>query len=124
MASSPLPSGARSGRPARWRRWMLEGLYSFDRRAIADWTSLMSSNLQRPQGAAPTATTRYIVDLIHYTTDLRYAARVLAAHGHPAGRASLADAALDFNSALDGLCAARDKLLKVVSAEQVTDTDG
>ena len=69
------------------------------------------------------ATARYVVQLIGYAEDARSAARMLAANGHPAGRASLADAALDVKAALDNLYLARDALLKAAGAEQVTDTD-
>jgi hypothetical protein len=47
----------------------------------------------------------------------------MVAHGHPASRALLADATLDFQAALDNLCSARDALLKIAGAQRVTDTD-
>jgi hypothetical protein len=123
MASPPLPPNASDSRPSRWRRWVIDALFYFDRESIADWASLMISDLERPNCASPMATARHTVQLMHYTADLRSAARTLAAHGHPAGRALLADAALDINSALEGLYAARDALLKVAGAQQVTYTD-
>jgi hypothetical protein len=58
-----------------------------------------------------------------YAADLRSAARALATHGHPASRALLADVALDINSALESLYAARNALLKAAGAQQVTYAD-
>ncbi|PXX07262.1 hypothetical protein C8E89_11146 [Mycolicibacterium moriokaense] len=83
----------------------------------------MVSHLQRPNGPTPMATARYTVQLIRYTADLRSAAQTLAAHGHPASRELLADATLDFESALDNLYSARDALLKVAGAQRVASTD-
>lgn len=102
---------------------MLDALHNFDRRTLGDWVSLMASHLQRPNGATPMATARYTVQLIGYAEDARSAAQTLAAHGHPAGRALLADATLDFKAALDNLYSARDSLLKAAGAERVTYTD-
>lgn len=123
MVTPPLPLRTPGGRPLRWQRWVLNALYYFDRQTIGDWVGLMANNLQRPGGASPMATARYVVQLIGYAEDARSAARMLAANGHPAGRASLADAALDVKAALDNLYLARDALLKAAGAEQVTDTD-
>jgi hypothetical protein len=123
MAIPPPALNASEARPSRWRRWIIDALFYFDRETIADWVSLMNSDLERPNGATPMATARHTVQLMGYTTDLRSAARTLAAHGHPASRALLADAALDINSALEGLYAARNALLKVTGAQQVTYTD-
>jgi hypothetical protein len=102
---------------------VLNALYYFDRHTIADWLGLMASHLQRPNGATPMATARYTVQLIGYAEDARSAAQTLAAQGHPAGRALLADAALDFKAALDRLYPARDALLKAAGADRVTATD-
>jgi hypothetical protein len=123
MASLPLPPYACEGRPSRWRRWVIDALFYFDRSTIGDWVSLMISDLERPNGATPMATARHTVQLMDYTTDLRSAARSLATRGHPASRALLADAALDINSALESLYAARNALLKVTGAQQVTYID-
>lgn len=81
----------------------------------------MDHHLQR--SATPMATARYTVQLIPYVYDMRSAAQRLAAHGHPAGRSLLADAALNLNAALDNLYDARDALLKAAGAERVTDAD-
>jgi hypothetical protein len=81
----------------------------------------MADHLQRR--ATPMAIARYTVQLIGYAYDVRSATQRLAAHGHPAGRALLADAALNFNSALDNLYGARDALLTAAAADQVTDAD-
>jgi hypothetical protein len=123
MAHPPLPPNTREGRPSRWRRWVIDTLFYFDRATIEDWASLMASDLERPNGASPMATARHTVQLMDYTADLRSAAQALATHGHPASRALLADVALDINSALEGLYAARNALLKVAGAQQVTYTD-
>jgi hypothetical protein len=101
MVPPPLLLNTPGGRPLRWQRWVLNALHNFDRRTIGDWVSLMVSHLQRRSGATPTATARYTVQLIGYAGDLRSAAQTLAAHGHPASRALLADATLDFQAALD-----------------------
>ena len=82
---------------------------------------LMDHHVQRR--ATPMATAQYTVQLIHYVYDVRSAAQRLAAHGHPAGRALLADAALNLNAALDNLYDARDALLKAAGADRVTDAD-
>jgi len=102
---------------------MVNALYYFDCRTIGDWVGLMADHLQRPHGATPMATARYTVQLIGYAYDVRSGAQRLAAHGHPASRTLLADAALDFKAALDNLYAARDALLKAAGAEWVTDAD-
>lgn len=123
MAPLPLPPNACEDRPSRWRRWVIDALFYFDRSTIGDWVSLVASDLERPNGASPMATARHTVHLMSYTADIRSAARTLAAHGHPAGRALLVDAALDLNSALESLCSARDALLKTAGAQRVTNTD-
>jgi hypothetical protein len=123
MAPLPLPPKACEGRPSRWRRWVIDALFYFDRSTIGDWVSLVVSDLERPNGASPVATARHTVQLMGYTADIRSAARTLAAHGHPASRALLVDAALDLNSALESLCSARDSLLKVAGAQRITNTD-
>ncbi len=121
MVTPPLPLITPGGPAPRWQRWLLNALYNFDRRTIGDWVGLMTDHLQRR--AAPMATARYTVQLIGYAYDARSAAQRLAAHGRPAGRELLADAALDFKAALDNLSAARDALLKAAGAERVTDAD-
>lgn len=65
-------------------------------------------------------TAQYTVDVLLYVDRLRSVTAVLASHGNPAARHQLADAALDLNSAVDGLCEARDQLLKAAGAERVT----
>lgn len=102
---------------------MLNALYSGDRRTVNDWLGLMNSHLHSPRRATAMATARHTVQLLGYAEDLRAAAQVLAAHGHPAGRALLADAALDLTAVLDRLYPARDALLHAVGAYRVTDTD-
>lgn len=99
---------------------MLNALHGFDRRIIDDWAALMNNHLQRSGNATPMQTAQYTVDALLYVDRLRSVTAVLASHGNPAGRHQLADAALDLNSALDGLCEARDQLLKAAGAEQVT----
>ncbi|WP_231513462.1 hypothetical protein [Mycobacterium paragordonae] len=99
---------------------MLNGLHGFDRRTIDDWAALMSNHLQRSGGATPMRMAQYTVDALLYVDRLRAATAVLASHGDPAARHQLADAALDLKSALDGLCEARDQLLKAAGAERVT----
>jgi hypothetical protein len=123
MAHPPLPLNIREGRPSRSRRWVIDAQFYFDRETIADWVSLMVSDLERPNCASPMATARHTVQLMHYTADFRSAARALATQGHPAGRTLLADVALDINSALEGLYTARNALLTVTGAQQVTYTD-
>lgn len=83
----------------------------------------MNSHLHTPDGATAMATARYTVQMLGYAEDLRAAAQVLAAHGHPAGGALLADAALDLTAVLDRLYPARDALLRAAGADCVTDTD-
>jgi|SRR6516225_10165359 hypothetical protein len=107
-------------RPPTWQRWLLNALHGFDRRIIDDWAGLMNNHLQRLGGATPMQTARYTVDALLYVDRLRSATAVLASHGNPAARHQLADAALDLKSALDGLCEARDQLLKAAGAERVT----
>jgi hypothetical protein len=99
---------------------VLNALHNFDRRTIDDWAALMNSHLHRSGGATPMQTARYTVDALLYVDRLRSATAILAAHGNPAARHQLADAALDLKSALDGLCEARDQLLKAAGAERVT----
>ncbi|MDP7731939.1 hypothetical protein [Mycobacterium sp. TY813] len=105
------------------KNWVLNALYSGDRRTVNDWLGLMNSHLHSLDGATAMTTARYTVQLLGYVEDLRAAAQVLAAHGHPAGRAVLADAALDLTAALDRLYPARDALLRAAGADRVTDTD-
>jgi hypothetical protein len=121
MVTPPRSPDSRPSRPPRWQGWILNALYSIDRRTIGDWVGLMADHLQ--QRATPMATAQYTVQLIHYTYDVRSAAQRLAAHGHPAGRALLADAALNLNAALDNLYDARDALLKAAGADRVSNTD-
>jgi hypothetical protein len=123
MVTPPLPFRFPGHRSPRWQRWVLNALYYFDRRSIEDWLGLMASHLQRPDGATPMATARYTVQLIGYAEAIRSAAQTLAAHGHPAGRALLADAALDMKAAQDRLYPARDALLAAAGTDHVTDTD-
>lgn len=96
-------------------------LYTGDRRTVNDWLGLMNSLLHSRDGATAMATARYTVALLGYVEHLRAAAPVLAAHGHPAGRPLLADAALDLTAALDHLYPARDSLLRAAGADRVTD---
>lgn len=129
--SPPLPFRFSAHRLPRWQGWVLNALYYFDRATIEDWQALMASHLQRPGGGTPMATARYTVQLMGYAEAVRAAAQALAAHGHPAGRALLADAALDFKAAEDLLYPARDALLAAagdallaaVGADHVTDAD-
>ena len=120
MVTPPVFLRTSSRRPPAWQRWVLNALHNFDRRTIDDWVALMRNHLGRSGGAAPMQTARYTVDLLLYVERLRLAAGILAAHGNPAARHQLADAALDLKSALDGLCEARDQLLKAAGAERVT----
>lgn len=122
MVTPPLPVRS-TPRPARWQRWILNSLYYFDRQTIADWLGVIRSRLERADGATPMATARYTVQLIGYAEDARSAAQTLATQGHPAGRALLSDAALDFKAALDRLYPARDALLKAAGADRVTEMD-
>lgn len=106
-----------------WKRWTLDALYYFDRRAIADWRGLMVEQLERLRGAEPMATARFTVQLLSFTADLRSAAESLAVKGHPAGRQQLADAALDIRNALNRLHEARDALLEAAGADRVVPED-
>jgi hypothetical protein len=123
MVTPPLPFRFSAHRPARWQAWVLNALYNFDRHILDDWLGLMASHLQGPDGATPMATARYTVQLMGYAEAVRIAAQTLAAHGHPAGRSLLADAALDFKAAEDLLYPARDALLAAAGADRVTDAD-
>lgn len=123
MVTPPFPLRFSTHRPTRWQRWVLNALYYFDRHTLNDWVGLMGSLLQSRDGATPMATARYTVELIGYVDDLRSAAQSLAAHGHPAGRALLADVALDFTAALDKLYPARDELLRAAGTDRVSDRD-
>lgn len=105
------------------KRWILDALYYFDRRAIADWRGLMVDELERPRGAKPMTTARFTVQLLSYTADLRSAAESLAVKGHPVGRQQLADAALDLRNALNRLQDARDALLEAAGADRVIPED-
>lgn len=120
MTSSPAQIHSPVRRPPAWQRWVLNALHNFDRCTIDDWTALMRSHLQRFGGATPMQTARYTVDALRYVETLRLATAILAAHGSPAARYQLADAALDLKSALDRLYEARDHLLKAAGAERVT----
>ncbi len=123
MVTPPFPLRVPAARPSRWQNSVLNALYSGDRRTVNDWLGLMNSHLHSPRGATAMATARHTVQLLGYAEDLRAAAQVLAAHGHPAGRALLADAALDLTAVLDRLYPARDALLHAAGADRVTDTD-
>lgn len=105
------------------KRWILDGLYYFDRRAIADWRGSMVDELERFHAAKPMTTARFTVQLLTYTADLRAAAESLAVRGHPAGRQQLVDAALDLRNALDRLQEARDALLIAAGADRVIPED-
>lgn len=120
MTTSPPQFDSAGRRPPAWQRWVLNALHNFDRRTIDDWTALMRSHLQRSGGATPMQTARYTVDALLYVERLRSATTILAAHGNPAARYQLADAALDLKSAVDGLYVARDQLLKAADVERVT----
>lgn len=123
MVTPPLPFRSSARRPPRWQGWILNALYNFDRATIEDWQGLMASHLQSPGGATPMATARYTLQLMGYAEAVRTAAQTLAAHGHPAGRALLADVALDFKAAEDLLYPARDALLAAAGADHVTGAD-
>jgi hypothetical protein len=99
---------------------VLSALHNFDRHTIYDWTALVRSHLQRPGDATPMQTARYTVDVLHFVEMLRSTTAILAAHGNPAARYQLADAALDLKSALDGLYEARDQLLEAAGSNRVT----
>lgn len=105
------------------KRWILDGLYYFDRRVIADWRGLMIDELERSRAVKPMTTARFTVQLLSYTADLRSAAECLAVKGHPAGRQQLVDAALDLRNALDRLQEARDALLGAAGADRVIPED-
>jgi len=120
MTTPPLSLRSKSGRPPAWQRWLLNALHNFDRRTLDDWTALMRSHLERSGGATPMQTARYTVDALRFVESLRLATAILAAHGNPAARYQLADAALDLRSALYRLHEARDQLLKAAGAERVT----
>lgn len=96
MVTPPLPFRFSARRPPRWQGWILNALYYFDHQTVDDWLGLMASHLQCPAGATPMTTARYTVQLMDFAEAVRIAAQTLAAHGHPAGRALIADAALDF----------------------------
>lgn len=98
-------------------------MYNFDRYTIDDWRGLMRDHLQLPGGATAMQTARYTVDVLRHVRALTSATASLAAHGDPAGRSQLADAALDLKSALDRLYEARDQLLKAAGAERITYPD-
>ena len=99
----------------------MKAIHSADLVAIADWASLMADHLQRPDGATAMRTARNTVDVIRHVRSLKSATATLASHGNPVARSLLADAALDMNSALDRLYAARDELLKSAGADRVSD---
>lgn len=120
MTTSPPQFHSRARRLPAWRRWIINALYNFDRRTIDDWAAHMRDHFDRVGGATPMQTARHTVDLLRYVEGLRLATGILAAQGKPAGRYQLADAALDLRSAFQGLCEARNQLLKAAGAERVT----
>ncbi|MBN7384438.1 hypothetical protein IUT00_24700 [Mycobacteroides abscessus subsp. massiliense] len=122
MTADPTKTIAHTRLP-RWKKWVLDALFNFDRRTLDDWASMMSSHVQSPGGPTPMATARYTVQLMAYAETLRLATQILASHGHPAARSQLADAALDFRSAEHLLSPARDVLLRAAGADRVTDHD-
>lgn len=123
MANTPLQPRSDSRQSPGWHRWVLNALYYFDRRTIADWVGLMNVDLQRPAGVRAMQTARYTVDALRHVGALKSAIASRAAHGDTAARSQLSDAALDLKCALDRLHVARDQLLKAAGAERVTDAD-
>lgn len=89
-------------------------LYKSIGQGIDEWRTFMSEHFELYGGATTMQTARYTVDLLQLVSSLTSAATRLAAHGNPAARTPLADAALDLRSALDRLCDARDELLKAM----------
>lgn len=96
-------------------------LYQSIGQGIDEWRTFMSEHFELYGGGATMQTARYTVDLLQLVSSLTSAATRLAAHGNPAARTPLADAALDLRSALDRLCDARDELLRAAGAARVQD---
>lgn len=120
MSADPVKALPHTRLP-RWKKWVLDALFYFDRQTLDDWASMMSAHVQRPGGPTAMDTARYTVQLMNYAETLRLATQILASHGHPAARRQLADAALDFRSGEHLLSPARDALLVAAGADRVTD---
>lgn len=112
------PALLRSSVTSRFRRWIVDAIFNFDRREISDWLAVVDTDLAHSGGASPMMTARYVCQLIRYADDLRIAAQRLAIHGYPSGRLDLADAALDIRSAVESLHQARDALLLAAGTDQ------
>ncbi|MDB2191097.1 hypothetical protein P5V93_22770 [Mycobacteroides abscessus subsp. abscessus] len=115
----PLQPSSQSQRPPIVHRWWRSMLYKSIGQGIDEWRTFMSEHFELYGGATTMQTARYTVDLLQLVSSLTSAATRLAAHGNPAARTPLADAALALRSALDRLCDARDELLKAAGATRV-----